>query len=93
MTEINGLPSQLTPQKGDIIEVMSMNASGIWRGRSHGRVGHFKFIHVEVLPDQRCTNNANQMNRPGNNAIPTSVEDLLMRIGLKEYTSVFVLNG
>lgn len=27
------------------------------------------------------------------NSGPSSVEDLLMRIGLKEYTSVFVLNG
>lgn len=80
-------------QKGDIIEVISMNASGIWRGRCHGKLGHFKFINVEVLPDQRCANNVNTISRSGNNGIPTSVEDLLVRIGLKEYTSVFVLNG
>ncbi|XP_031637595.1 SAM and SH3 domain-containing protein 3-like, partial [Contarinia nasturtii] len=79
--------------KGDLIEVISMNASGIWRGRCHGRLGHFKFINVEVLPDQRCANNVNTISRGGNNGIPTSVEDLLVRIGLKEYTSVFVLNG
>lgn len=81
-------------QKGDIVEVMSMNASGIWRGRCHGRVGHFKFINVEVLPEQRCRNivmTAN--NRNAANGAPKSVEDLLQRIGLKEYTSVFVLNG
>lgn len=80
-------------QKGDIIEVISMNASGIWRGRCHGKLGHFKFINVEVLPDQRCANNVNTISRSANNGIPTSVEDLLVRIGLKEYTSVFVLNG
>lgn len=71
-----------------------MNASGIWRGRSHGRLGHFKFINVEVIPEQRCQrNNLNASNRSANNACPVSVEDLLVRIGLKEYTSVFVLNG
>lgn len=79
-------------QKGDIIEVISMNASGIWRGRCHGRLGHFKFINVEVMPDQRCRNNINTLSRGGNPG-PASVEDLLVRIGLKEYTSVFVLNG
>lgn len=79
-------------QKGDIIEVISMNASGIWRGRCHGRLGHFKFINVEVMPDQRCRNNINSTNR-GVSDGPVSVEDLLIRIGLKEYTTVFVLNG
>lgn len=81
-------------QKGDIIEVISMNASGVWRGRCHGRLGFFKFINVEVLPEQRCRNNLNTINsRNANNGGPVSVEDLLVRIGLKEYTSVFVLNG
>lgn len=81
-------------QKGDIIEVISMNASGVWRGRCHGRLGFFKFINVEVMPEQRCRNNLNTINsRNTNNGGPVSVEDLLVRIGLKEYTSVFVLNG
>ncbi|KAM8706549.1 hypothetical protein ACLKA7_010763 [Drosophila subpalustris] len=90
-------------KKGELIDVLSMNASGIWKGRCHGRVGHFKFINVEVLPEQRMKNSssktlapasrlANSNNGSGNSG-PSSVEDLLMRIGLKEYTSVFVLNG
>ena len=29
-----------------------MNPSGLWRGKSQGRVGHFKFINVELLPDR-----------------------------------------
>lgn len=113
----------LSQQKGDIIDVLSMNASGIWKGRCHGRLGHFKFINVEVLPDQRLKHSHsknlagltgkslsgahNTGGSSGNggsgtgsggrhlnhNNGPHSVEDLLMRIGLKEYTSVFVLNG
>lgn len=71
---------------------MSMNASGIWRGRSHGRCGHFKFINVEVLPENRGRI-VKSVNRISKNTGPSSVEDLLLRIGLKEYTSVFVLNG
>ncbi|XP_055921333.1 uncharacterized protein LOC129952626 [Eupeodes corollae] len=81
-------------KKGDIIDVLSMNASGIWRGRCHGRIGHFKFINVEVMPEQRLKNlNNKSLSRLTNTNGPNSVEDLLFRIGLKEYTSVFVLNG
>ncbi|XP_037951195.1 SAM and SH3 domain-containing protein 3-like isoform X1 [Teleopsis dalmanni] len=84
-------------KKGDTIDVLSMNASGIWKGRCHGRVGHFKFINVEVLPEQRMKNsnskNLTTAGRHVNSNGPSSVEDLLFRIGLKEYTSVFVLNG
>ncbi|CAD6994988.1 unnamed protein product [Ceratitis capitata] len=102
-------------KKGDIIDVLSMNASGIWKGRCHGRIGHFKFINVEVLPEQRLKSSNSKilcagglsmggigggvgmgggagMRHVGNNG-PSSVEDLLFRIGLKEYTSVFILNG
>ncbi|XP_017473309.1 PREDICTED: uncharacterized protein LOC108364221 isoform X2 [Rhagoletis zephyria] len=101
-------------KKGDIIDVLSMNASGIWKGRCHGRLGHFKFINVEVLPERLKSSNSKilgaggsgiggvvggvgmgggaSMRHTSNNG-PSSVEDLLFRIGLKEYTSVFVLNG
>lgn len=74
-----------------------MNASGLWRGRNHGQVGHFKFINVEVLPEPRLTkpNSINKLKQRTqlHPSCPTSVDDLLLRIGLKEYTSVFVLNG
>lgn len=71
-----------------------MNASGIWRGRCNGRIGHFKFINVELLPENRSINNhSKSAARLSNSAGPASVEELLLRIGLKEYTSVFVLNG
>lgn len=88
-------------QKGDIIDVISMNASGIWRGHCNGRVGLFKFVNIEVLADQRIlhkTNNIVTSSNRNNHKIrsaggPVSVDELLHRIGLKEYTSVFVLNG
>ncbi|EAT45530.1 AAEL003199-PA [Aedes aegypti] len=83
-------------KKGDIIDVLSMNASGVWRGYANGRLGHFKFISVEVLPDHPVkpysTGKLLSRNRLPTSC-PTSVEELLLRIGLKEYTSVFVLNG
>lgn len=118
-TTVHALITSHSPplQKGELIDVLSMNASGIWKGRCHGRVGHFKFINVEVLPEvQRMKSSSSKTLAPGGsarlanssgggsnisnnggsgnlNSGPSSVEDLLMRIGLKEYTSVFVLNG
>lgn len=71
-----------------------MNASGIWRGRCNGRIGHFKFINVEILSENRLiSNHAKSVARLSSSAGPATVEELLLRIGLKEYTSVFVLNG
>ncbi len=41
-------------QRGEIIDVITMNPSGLWKGRtrSDGRVGNFKFINVEVLREE-----------------------------------------
>ncbi|KAL9693907.1 hypothetical protein quinque_013192 [Culex quinquefasciatus] len=85
-------------KKGDIIDVLAMNASGVWRGYANGRLGHFKFISVEVLPDHPVKPYLHSSGKLiGRSRLPTScptsVEELLLRIGLKEYTSVFVLNG
>jgi Variant SH3 domain len=86
------LSFRLYPQKGDIIDVFSMNASGIWRGGKGGRVGYFQSMNFEVIPDQEGKT-IKKMDRGSRRACPSTVDELLSRIGLKEYTSVFVLNG
>lgn len=70
-----------------------MNPSGLWRGRCQGRVGHFKFINVELMPDRRtlreqrksaavsCEEKLQDAETP-----PQSVEDLLKRLGLEVVT-------
>lgn len=77
-----------------------MNASGLWRGIAHNRVGNFKFINVEVLPDRIMINNSSNKWLHKNAALygfhksrPASVEELLHRINMHEYASVFVMNG
>lgn len=40
-------------QRGDVIDVISMNPSGLWKGKCENRVGNFKFINVEILPQPR----------------------------------------
>ncbi|XP_031846211.1 uncharacterized protein LOC116432885 isoform X2 [Nomia melanderi] len=83
-------------KKGDIIDVVQMNKSGLWKGILHNRIGHFKFINVEILndrvprrgePDGRGKWGQRYRQKPG------SVQELLQRMNLQEHIPVFVLNG
>ena len=68
-----------------------MNPSGLWRGRCQGRIGHFKFINVELLPDrhvfrsseQRQKSVTSQRMQNSQDGPPKTVEDLLKRISLE----------
>ena len=46
------MSSFVTFQRGDLIEIISMNPSGLWKGKCAARVGNFKFINVEILPEK-----------------------------------------
>lgn len=81
-----------------------MNQMGIGQGRCRGQLGYFKMCLVEVLPDSYAGKEAprtKQRHPKGtgggvvarSNNAQSSVEELLIRIGLKEYASVFILNG
>lgn len=83
----------LTLQKGDIIDILSMNASGQWRGMCHGRKGTFKFINVELLSERRVKPRREMRWHRNIKGKPASVEELLQKINLPEHISVFVLNG
>ncbi|KOB73481.1 Uncharacterized protein OBRU01_10628, partial [Operophtera brumata] len=83
--------------KGDIIEVINMNASGIWRGVLNNKVGNFKFATVEVLSERETVRSRNTKWCKSRERLweqrPRSVEDLLRRIDLPEYTVAFARNG
>ena len=68
--------------RGDIIDVISMNPSGLWRGALHGRVGTFKFINVEVLPDELARLREAGGALPPLKTRPVSVKHLLEELGV-----------
>ncbi|XP_014203656.1 uncharacterized protein LOC106635971 [Copidosoma floridanum] len=77
-------------KKGDIIDVLQMNASGLWKGVAHNRLGYFKFINVEIINERfsrRGKWGQKYRQKPG------SVPELLQRMNLQDYISVFLLNG
>ncbi|XP_023241423.1 uncharacterized protein LOC111639717 [Centruroides sculpturatus] len=82
-------------KKGDVIDIIAKNKTGIWVGMAHGKVGHFKFINVEELPCEGRTRRRRRHSseKPLITSKPDSLHDLLKQLGLQDYMNVFVLNG
>ncbi|XP_072747959.1 uncharacterized protein [Anoplolepis gracilipes] len=82
-------------KKGDIIDVVQMNKSGLWKGVVHNRIGHFKFINVEILNDRVPRRGEPERGKWGQRyrQKPGSVQELLQRMNLQEHIPVFILNG
>ncbi|XP_045151809.1 SAM and SH3 domain-containing protein 3 isoform X3 [Echinops telfairi] len=81
-------------QKGDIIQIIEKPPVGTWLGLLNGRLGSFKFIYVDVLPEEsvspaRPCRSKSKGKRPK----PKTLHELLERIGLEEHTSTLLLNG
>ncbi|XP_025162322.1 SAM and SH3 domain-containing protein 1 isoform X2 [Harpegnathos saltator] len=82
-------------KKGEVIDVVQMNKSGLWKGVVHNRIGHFKFINVEILNDRVPRRGEPERGKWGQRyrQKPGSVQELLQRMNLQEHIPVFVLNG
>lgn len=83
-------------KKDDVIDIITMNASGLWRGRCAGKVGNFKFINVEILPareGRKSRSNSMVREKKRAHARPRTVQELLRRLHMEEHIPVFVLNG
>ena len=73
-------------QKGDIIQIIEKDPVGTWTGKLNNKVGTFKFIYVNILPDEttppmrkRCSGkNRRSMAKDK----PQTLEEVLERIGL-----------
>jgi hypothetical protein len=58
----------------------------MWKGHGFGKIGYLKFVNSEQKELKR-------QDLRERSACPSTVDELLNRIGLKEYAAVFVLNG
>ena len=76
--------------KGDIIDIISMNEGGRWRGHCRGRMGHFKFVNVEILPPRRRSRSRSLRRLKQK---PSNLVEVMKVLNMQEFTSVFVLNG
>ncbi|XP_040917418.1 SAM and SH3 domain-containing protein 1 isoform X2 [Toxotes jaculatrix] len=80
-------------KSGDVIDIISKPPMGTWMGMLNGKVGTFKFIYVDVLNEEEMKPKKTRRRRRARQPKPTSVEELLDRINLKEHLPTFLFNG
>ncbi|KAM4712717.1 SAM and SH3 domain-containing protein 1a isoform 2-T2 [Anableps anableps] len=81
-------------KRGDVIDIISKPPMGTWMGLLNNKVGTFKFIYVDVLSEEEeKPKRPIRRRRKGRPPKPTSVEELLERINLKEHMPTFLFNG
>uniref|UniRef100_A0A8C1S1W5 SAM and SH3 domain containing 1b n=1 Tax=Cyprinus carpio TaxID=7962 RepID=A0A8C1S1W5_CYPCA len=81
-------------KRGDLIDIISKPPMGTWMGLLSDKVGTFKFIYVDVLnEEEEKPKRSVKKRRKGHPPKPTSVEELLERINLKEHMPTFLFNG
>ncbi|XP_050993982.1 SAM and SH3 domain-containing protein 1a isoform X5 [Labeo rohita] len=81
-------------KRGDVIDIISKPPMGTWMGLLNNKVGTFKFIYVDVLAEEEeKPKRAVRRRRKGRPPKPSSVEELLERINLKEHMPTFLFNG
>uniref|UniRef100_A0A673LEC4 SAM and SH3 domain containing 1b n=2 Tax=Sinocyclocheilus rhinocerous TaxID=307959 RepID=A0A673LEC4_9TELE len=81
-------------KRGDLIDMISKPPMGTWMGLLSNKVGTFKFIYVDVLKEEEeKPKRSVKKRRKSRPPKPTSVEELLERISLKEHMPTFLFNG
>ncbi|XP_007569741.1 SAM and SH3 domain-containing protein 3 [Poecilia formosa] len=82
-------------QKGDIIHIIDKPPVGTWTGKLNNKVGSFKFIYVNLLPDETPPTRRKRCHSKGNRSKskPKTLEEVLDRIGLTELSSLLSMHG
>ncbi|NWX59773.1 SASH3 protein, partial [Promerops cafer] len=80
-------------RKGDIISIIEKPPVGTWTGLLNNRVGSFKFIYVDVIPEETVPARRSRGSSRNKRLKPKTLHELLERINLQEHTSTLLLNG
>ncbi|XP_026213987.1 SAM and SH3 domain-containing protein 3 [Anabas testudineus] len=82
-------------QKGDIIYIIEKPPVGTWTGKLNNKVGSFKFIYVNLLPEESPPTRRRRCNSKTNRAKskPKTLEEVLDSIGLTELSSLLSMHG
>ncbi|XP_048397472.1 SAM domain-containing protein SAMSN-1-like isoform X2 [Stegostoma tigrinum] len=80
-------------KKGDIINIINKPTMGTWTGMLNGKVGNFKFIYVDILPNEEDVPKKLKTDRRSRQPVPNSLQELLERFQLQDLYSAFLLNG
>ncbi|XP_071425498.1 SAM and SH3 domain-containing protein 3 isoform X2 [Pithys albifrons albifrons] len=80
-------------RKGDIIGIIEKPPVGTWTGLLNNRVGSFKFIYVDVIPEETVPARRSRGSSRSKRLKPKTLHELLERINLQEHTPTLLLNG
>ncbi|CAJ1058880.1 hypothetical protein PFLUV_G00125240 [Xyrichtys novacula] len=82
-------------QKGDIIHIIEKPPVGTWTGKLNNKVGSFKFIYVNLLPDESPPIRRRRGNSKNNRtkSRPKTLEEVLDSMGLNELISLLSMHG
>ncbi|XP_041050705.1 SAM and SH3 domain-containing protein 3 isoform X2 [Carcharodon carcharias] len=80
-------------KKGDIIDIIEKPPVGTWTGMLKNKVGSFKFIYVDILPNEVEQPRRSRLFTKSKRPKPKTLQELLDRINLQEHTSTLLLNG
>ncbi|XP_033488435.1 SAM and SH3 domain-containing protein 3 [Epinephelus lanceolatus] len=82
-------------QKGDIIHIIEKPPVGTWTGKLNNKVGSFKFIYVNLLPDESPPSRRRRCNSKNtrSKSKPKTLEEVLDIIGLTELSSLLSMHG
>ncbi|NWZ86411.1 SASH3 protein, partial [Poecile atricapillus] len=80
-------------RKGDIIGIIEKPPVGTWTGLLNNRVGSFKFIYVDVIPEETVPARRSRGSSRNKRLKPKTLHELLERINLQEHTPTLLLNG
>ncbi|KAM9326273.1 SAM and SH3 domain-containing protein 3 [Gastrophryne carolinensis] len=78
---------------GDIIDIIEKTPLGTWTGVLNNKVGSFKFIYVDILPQETETPRKARSHGRSKKSQPKSLMELLERINMQEHIATLMLNG
>ncbi|XP_061454909.1 SAM and SH3 domain-containing protein 3 [Rhineura floridana] len=80
-------------QKGDVIHIIAKAPAGTWTGLLNNKVGSFKFIYVDIIPEDPAPVTKSCLRSRSKRPKPKTLHELLERMNLEEHTSTLLLNG
>nr|XP_040030416.1 SAM and SH3 domain-containing protein 3 [Gasterosteus aculeatus aculeatus] len=81
--------------KGDIIHIIEKPPVGTWTGKLNNKMGSFKFIYVNLLPDESPPSRRRRCDSKNrrSNCKPKTLEEVLDGMGLTELSSLLSMHG
>ncbi|XP_069469075.1 SAM and SH3 domain-containing protein 3 [Ambystoma mexicanum] len=80
-------------RKGDLIDIIEKPPVGTWTGLLNNKMGSFKFIYVDIVPEEQEQPKKIRTQGKNRRPKPKTLQELLERINLQEHISTLLLNG